>query len=178
MVVAMLLGNRLRQLSAHEVGHTLGLNHNYYDSTAGRISVLDYPHPFVTLRSDGTIDLSDAYAVGIGEWDKVAVRYTYGHFPPGTNAATARQAILAEAAKRDLRYLSNQDVDYSPRVDQWSNGTDTTAELKRMMEVRRVALARVARPRVRPAGRRDHPDARRALRCVRRHEHDENRKSR
>ena len=34
MVVA-----RLRQLSAHEVGHTIGLGHNYYDSTAGRISV-------------------------------------------------------------------------------------------------------------------------------------------
>jgi hypothetical protein len=65
---------RLRQLSAHEVGHTLGLNHNYYDSTLGRISVEDYPHPLVTLRPDGTIDVSDAYAVGIGEWDKVSIR--------------------------------------------------------------------------------------------------------
>ena len=65
---------RLRQLSAHEVGHTLGFGHNYYDSSAGRISVMDYPHPLETLKADGTIDLSDAYAVGIGEWDKVAVR--------------------------------------------------------------------------------------------------------
>ena len=69
---------RLRQLSAHEVGHTLGFAHNYYDSSAGRISVMDYPHPLVTLRADGTIDLSDAYAIGIGEWDKVAVRWGYG----------------------------------------------------------------------------------------------------
>ena len=140
---------RLRQLSAHEVGHTLGYGHNYYDSTAGRISVLDYPHPLVTLRGDGTVDLSDAYAVGIGEWDKVAVRYTYGHFPPGTNAAAARQAILDEAAKKDLRYLSNQDTDYSPRVDQWSNGTDPAAELRRMMQVRRAALDRFGETAIR-----------------------------
>ena len=140
---------RLRQLSAHEVGHTLGYGHNYYDSTAGRISVLDYPHPLVTLRPDGTIDLSDAYAVGIGEWDKVAVRYTYSHFPPGTDAAAAREAILEEAAKKDLRYLSNQDVDYNPRVDQWSNGTDPAAELTRMMKVRRAALNRFGETAVR-----------------------------
>jgi hypothetical protein len=140
---------RLRQLSAHEVGHTLGYGHNYYDSTAGRISVLDYPHPLVTLRADGTLDLSEAYSTGIGEWDKVAVRYTYGHFPPGTDAVAARQAILEEAARKDLRYLSNQDTDYSPRVDQWSNGTDPAAELTRMMKVRRTALDRFGETAIR-----------------------------
>ncbi len=140
---------RLRQLSAHEVGHTLGYGHNYYDSTAGRISVMDYPHPLVTLRADRTIDLSDAYASGIGEWDKIAVRYTYGHFPPGTSAPAARQAILNDAAKKDLRYLSNQDVDYSPRVDQWSNGIDPAAELTRMMQVRRAALDRFGETAIR-----------------------------
>jgi hypothetical protein len=147
--LAQLALARLRQLSAHEVGHTLGYGHNYYDSTAGRISVLDYPHPLVTLKPDGSIDLSDAYAVGIGEWDKVSVRYTYGHFAPGTNAAAARQAILDEAAKKDLRYLSNQDTDYNPRVDQWSNGTDPAAELTRMMKVRRAALDRFGETAIR-----------------------------
>jgi hypothetical protein len=147
--LAQLALARLRQLSAHEVGHTLGYGHNYYDSTTGRISVLDYPHPLVTLRPDGTIDLSDAYAVGIGEWDKVAVRYTYGHFPAGTNGVAAREAILVEAAKKDLRYLSNQDTDYHPRVDQWSNGTDPAAELKRMMKVRRTALDRFGETAIR-----------------------------
>lgn len=131
---------RLRQLSAHEVGHTIGLGHNYYDSTAGRISVLDYPQPLVTLKPDGTLDLSDAYAVGIGEWDKVAITWGYGDFGPASSEAPALAKVLDEAWGKDLRYMTNQDIEYSPRVDQWSNGTDPAAELTRMMKVRRVAL--------------------------------------
>ncbi len=133
---------RLRQLSAHEVGHTLGFGHNYYDSSAGRISVMDYPHPLETLQADGTIDLSDAYAAGIGAWDTVAVRYVYGSAPAGTSAAAAREALLKEAAARDLRFLSDQDPPYHPRADRWANGTDPAAELRRIMRVRRAALDR------------------------------------
>jgi Met-zincin/Domain of unknown function (DUF5117) len=133
---------RIRQLSAHEVGHTLGLGHNYYDSDAGRISVMDYPHPLVTLRADGTMDYSKVYEVGIGAWDKVAIRFGYSHFPAGTDEAKALAGILEDGHKRDLWYLSNQDLDAHPRVDQWSNGTDATAELKRMMAVRKAALSR------------------------------------
>ena len=80
---------RIRQLSAHEVGHTLGLGHNFYASRAGRISVLDYPHPLITLNDDGAIDLSDAYDVGIGEWDKVAIDYGYQDFSQSTDEGTA-----------------------------------------------------------------------------------------
>jgi hypothetical protein len=133
---------RIRQLSAHEVGHTLGLGHNYYDSDAGRISVMDYPHPLVTLRPDKTLDYSQVYATGIGEWDKIAIRYGYQDFPAGTDEAKALEAILEEGHKRDLFYLSNQDADTHARVDQWSNGTNAAAELTRMMDVRRVALSR------------------------------------
>jgi hypothetical protein len=133
---------RIRQLSAHEVGHTLGLGHNYYDSEAGRISVMDYPHPLIRLNPDGSFDYSEVYDVGIGEWDKVTIAYGYQDFPDGTDEATALQAILDEAWDRDIFYLSNQDVSAHPRVDQWSNGTDPAAELNRMMEVRRVALSR------------------------------------
>ncbi|MFQ6045203.1 MAG: DUF5117 domain-containing protein, partial [Gemmatimonadales bacterium] len=95
---------RIRQLAAHEVGHTLGLSHNYYDSRAGRISVMDYPHPLVTLNDDGTFDYSEVYDVGIGEWDKVAITYGYQDFPEGTDEATALTAILDEAWDRDIRF--------------------------------------------------------------------------
>jgi hypothetical protein len=132
---------RLRQLAAHEVGHTLGLDHNYYDSDSGRISVMDYPSPLVTLRPDGTLDASKVYADGIGAWDKVSIAYGYQDFPRGTNEGQALRDILDRAWDHDLRFLTNQDTDVSPRADQWSNGTDAAAELDRMMDVRRVALA-------------------------------------
>ncbi len=133
---------RIRQLSAHEVGHTIGLGHNYYDSTKGRISVMDYPHPLVTLRGDGTFDYSEVYDVGIGEWDQVTIAYGYQDFPAGTDVQATLTALLDEAWEVDVLYLSNQDMSANPRVDQWSNGTDAAAELSRMMQVRRVALDR------------------------------------
>jgi hypothetical protein len=133
---------RIRQLSAHEVGHTLGIGHNYYDSTAGRISVMDYPHPLVTMTAEGTLDYSNVYDVGIGVWDKVAIQFGYSDFPSGTDEAKALAAILENGHKKDLWYLSNQDIDAHPRVDMWSNGTDATAELKRMMAIRKFALSR------------------------------------
>jgi hypothetical protein len=133
---------RIRQLSAHEVGHTLGLGHNYYDSEAGRISVMDYPHPLVTLKPDGSLDYSQVYAEGIGEWDKVAIKYGYADFAPGADERRALTQILDEAWARDVRYMTNQDTSAHPRVDQWANGTDPAAELTRMMAVRRAALGR------------------------------------
>jgi hypothetical protein len=133
---------RIRQLSAHEVGHTLGIGHNYYSSDAGRISVMDYPHPLVTLKADGSLDYSKVYDTGIGSWDKVAITFGYTDFPAGADEAKALAAILDEGHKKDLWYLSNQDIDAHPRVDQWSNGTDAAAELTRMVAVRKAALSR------------------------------------
>ena len=132
---------RIRQLSAHEVGHTLGLAHNYYDSERGRISVLDYPHPLITLRN-GSLDYSDVYDVDIGEWDIAAIRYGYEDYPDGTDEAAALTRILDEAWNDDIRFLTNQDIDVHARADQWSNGTDAAGELDRMMQVRRHALDR------------------------------------
>lgn len=131
---------RIRQLSAHEIGHTIGLGHNYYNSKAGRISTLDYPHPLITLRPDGTMDFSQAYDEGIGEWDKVAIRYGYTQFPAGVDEAAELKKILDEAWEQDIRYMSNQDLDLNPGVDQWNNGTDEAAELTRLLQLRRAAM--------------------------------------
>jgi len=141
---------RIRQLSAHEVGHTLGLSHNYYNSSAGRISVMDYPHPLVTLNADGSLDHSDVYDVGVGEWDVAAVRYGYSAFPDGADEGAALDAILDEAWEADVRHLNDQGI--TPHADQWANGTDVAAELERMMDVRASAMARFGERAIR-AGR-------------------------
>ena len=139
---------RIRQLAAHEVGHTLGLGHNYYDSTQGWISVMDYPHPNDVLLADGSIDLSQAYPARIGDWDKVAINYGYRQLPPGDEQA-ALTHILDEAWAKDLRYMTNQDTDAHPRVDQWSLGVNQADELARIMKVRRAALNRLGEHTIR-----------------------------
>ncbi|HEX2167462.1 MAG TPA: zinc-dependent metalloprotease [Longimicrobiales bacterium] len=140
---------RLRQLSAHEIGHTLGIAHNYIASTqgeGGRASVMDYPHPLAQLTSDGDIDLSNAYDQKIGEWDKLAVAYGYQDFPAGVNEEAALDSILDVGARRGLTFLSDQDArpvgSAHPQSHLWDNGANAVRELERMLEVREVALER------------------------------------
>ncbi|HJP94765.1 MAG TPA: zinc-dependent metalloprotease [Pyrinomonadaceae bacterium] len=144
---------RLRQLAAHEVGHTLGLQHNYAASPVNRSSVMDYPAPRATLGADGVPDLSDAYARGIGEWDKVAIAYGYQDFAPGTNEAQALDRTLSEAFARGLMYLTDQDArpasSSSSVAHLWDNGTNVIDELSNMMKVRAAALRRFGENNIR-----------------------------
>jgi hypothetical protein len=144
---------RLRQLAAHEVGHTLGLMHNYSASTVNRSSVMDYPPPYVKLAADGTPDVSAAYATGIGEWDKVSITFGYQDFAPGTNAEAALSKILLDAYGRGLRYLTDQDArpagSSSSVAHLWDSGSNAVDELNRLMQVRGAALKRFGENNIR-----------------------------
>jgi len=144
---------RIRQLAAHEVGHTLGMGHNYASSVNDRASVMDYPHPLVKIKADGSLDLSDAYAVGIGEWDKVSIAYAYQDFPPGTDEAQACREILDKAFAAGLHFLSGSDAGPSgahPLTASWDNGKNLVDELDRVITIRSIALANFSEKRIRP----------------------------
>jgi hypothetical protein len=144
---------RLRQLAAHEVGHTLGLEHNYSASTVNRSSVMDYPPPYIKLGADGVPDLSDAYATGIGEWDKVSIAFGYQDFAPGVDEHAALNKILTDAFARGLRFLTDQDArpagSSSSVAHLWDSGTNAVDELNRLMQVRAAALKRFGENNIR-----------------------------
>jgi len=144
---------RLRQLAAHEVGHTLGLMHNYSSSTVNRSSVMDYPPPLVKLAADGTPNLSDAYATGIGDWDKVSITWGYSDFAQGTDERAALDKILLDAFGRGLRYLTDQDArpagSSSSVAHLWDSGSNAIDELNRIMQVRAAALKRFGENNIR-----------------------------
>jgi hypothetical protein len=144
---------RIRQLAAHEVGHTLGLSHNYIASAQGRTSVMDYPHPMATLRPDGTVSISNPYPEGIGAWDRVSIVYGYSEFPNGTDERAALEKVIQDARARGLTFLTDQDArpagSAHPQVHLWDNGADAAAELDRVMGVRRAALARLGENAIR-----------------------------
>lgn len=135
---------RIRQLAAHEVGHTLGLMHNYSSSTVNRSSVMDYPSPLVTLNASGNIDLNNAYDDKIGAWDKVSIAWGYQDFPKSVNETEALNATLTKAFKSGLRYLTDQDArpagSVSPYAHLWDNGSNVIDGLQQVMKVRAKAL--------------------------------------
>ncbi len=134
---------RLRQLSAHEVGHTLGLAHNFAASNLNDASVMDYPHPFIRLDTDGQIDLSRAYDSDIGEWDKLAIRYGYSEFS-NNDTETSLKQIIAEADGSGIAFISDPDSRGPGSIHAdahlWDNGSDVIDRLTELTTIRRMAL--------------------------------------
>jgi hypothetical protein len=151
--LAMVLA-RTRQLAAHETGHTLGLAHNFAASSFPHaheesVSVMDYPHPYVTLDKNGVPSLSQSYAINIGIWDKVSIDYGYREFDSNkipTEDPAALNAILEASQKRGLIYITDEDSrplgGAHPHSHLWDNGTDPAEELDRIMTIRTAALKR------------------------------------
>ena len=134
---------RIRQLSAHEIGHTLGFAHNFAASPNDRSSVMDYPHPTLDLI-DGKISYKNAYAVGIGDWEKVSVAYAYSDFPEGVDEDEALTTIIEKSVADGHRFISDSDSrpigGAHPTAHLWDNGASATAELNKIMEIRKIAL--------------------------------------
>lgn len=143
---------RIRQLAAHEVGHTIGFAHNFAASTNNRSSVMDYPHPTVKI-TNGNIDLSDAYATGIGSWDKITVAYSYSEFNSAKAEKEGLQKILNKAYKKGHRFIS--DADARPvggahaKAHLWDNGKSASAELEHVLDVRALAIKNFSKDNIR-----------------------------
>lgn len=138
---------RLRQLAAHEVGHTLGLAHNFAASTYGdRASVMDYPAPRVRVSDAGELDLQDAYSVGVGPWDRFALTHLYADLGEGEAELRAMDELVREARDAGMVYLSDEDSRPAgaahPLGNLWDNGSDPVDALAETMAVRRIALER------------------------------------
>ena len=138
--------DRIRQLSAHEIGHTLGFAHNYISSANNRSSVMDYPHPKIDII-DGDINIDNAYSKNIGDWDKVTVRYAYTDFQENENEDIKLNQIIEDAVNKGLYFLSDSDSrpvgSANPFSHLWDNGEFPYKELNKLLKVRDLALKNI-----------------------------------
>lgn len=131
---------RLKQLSAHEIGHTIGLAHSYATSAKGRSSVMDYPHPVIEEKADGSLDFSQVYDLGIGEWDKWAITYGYGYPAPGESEEEFLEKTLLKTYEAGFEFITDSDSrnpsGVHPRSHLWDNGASASEELNRLLKLR------------------------------------------
>jgi hypothetical protein len=152
--MAMVL-QRIRQLAAHETGHTLGLGHNHAASSFGRgSSVDDYPFPNIQIDAKGNLDLSHAYEPGLGEWDKLAITHTYMQLPPNTTPAQEKAAldkVIDDGVKKGMYFITDSgNSSVHPHSSQWDNGPDSAAELERLLRVREIAMKNFSEAAIKP----------------------------
>ena len=140
---------RIRQLSAHEVGHTIGLAHNFAASSKGRASVMDYPHPTLSFKN-GKVDFSDAYDTKIGDWDKVSIAYSYGIYNEDEDASLDN--LLNRAFKNGARFITDQDArpqgSAHAYAHLWDNGSDVSFELENLLQIRKNAIANFSKDNI------------------------------
>ena len=145
---------RVRQLSAHEVGHTIGFPHNYMASAYGRESVMDYPAPLVEIDANGQLDLSNAYLQRIGEYDKLSVDWLYRDFPAGTDETAALDRIAQQGVEDGWIYMGHTNNNFIGASHQyasvWDNGSNLVDHLKHEIEVRRIGLEGFGLDMIRP----------------------------
>lgn len=134
---------RLRQLSAHEVGHTLGIAHNFATSREGNGSVMDYPHPILSINTKGEVDVSNAYGVGVGPWDDFAIAHLYSHFP-GQDEQQALANLRAKVKASGLKYVSDADSRSNGATHKdgllWEYGADSMQTFDQLLSIRKKAL--------------------------------------
>ena len=135
--------NRIKQLSAHEIGHTLGFAHNFASSVNNRESVMDYPHPLIELVN-GEIKFDNAYDEGIGEWDKTSVLYSYQDFPTEQNEENELNKILNDSYNKGQRFITDKDArpigGAHPNAHLWDNGANPIKEFNNLLKIRKVAM--------------------------------------
>ncbi len=135
---------RIRQLGAHEVGHTLGFTHNFASSPTNRSSVMDYPHPMLKLEN-GKVVFTNAYDTGMGDWDKVTVAYSYSDIPKGENEKEYLTKLLDKAFARGLQFIADADArpqgSAHAKAHLWDNGANASEELENVLAIRKQAIA-------------------------------------
>jgi len=136
-----LMLQRLAYLSAHEVGHTLGLMHNWAATTFGWGSVMDYLAPNIQLRS-GRLDLSDAYPKDVGSYDRLTIAWGY----TTTDDPKALDRIVRDAYAKGIFYPLDGDA----RWAEYDWGADPVQWLATTQAVRRVILERFGTGQLQP----------------------------